>query len=51
MSRSKTEYLHCRFNVSEGGVASEVAIEGAIISRIERFRYLGSVIEEDGEID
>ena len=26
LSRSKTEYLHCRFSVGEGGVASEVAI-------------------------
>ena len=35
----------------EGDVASEVAIEGAIIPRIERFRYLGSIIQENGEID
>ena len=51
MSRSKTEYLHCRFIAVEGNVESEVAIEGAIIPRIERFRYLGSIIQENGEID
>jgi len=51
LSRSKTEYLHCRFSADEGGIASEVAIEGAIIPRVERFRYLGSIIQENGEID
>jgi len=51
LSRSQTEYLHCRFTADEGGVASEVAIEGAIIRRVERFRYLGSIIQENGEID
>jgi len=51
LSRSNTEYLHCRFSADEGDVASEVAIEGAIIPRVERFRYLGSVIHEDREID
>ena len=45
------EYLHCRFNADEGGIASEVAIEGAIIPRVERFRYLGSIIQGDGGID
>ena len=37
--------------MDEGGVASEVAIEGAIIPRVERFRYLGSLIQKSGEID
>jgi len=51
LSRSKTEYLHCRFIADEGGVASEVAIEGVIIPRVERFKYLGSIIQGNGEID
>jgi len=51
LSRSKTEYLHCRFSAEEGDVASEVPMEGAIIPRVERFRYLGSIIQENGEID
>ena len=51
LSRSKTEYLHCRFSADKGGVASEVAIEGTIIPRVERFRYLGSIIQGNGEID
>jgi len=51
LSRSKTEYLHCHFSASEGGVANEVAIQGAVIPRVERLRYLGSIIHETGEID
>jgi len=34
-----------------GDVASEVAIEGAMIPRVGRFRYLGSIMHEDGKID
>ena len=51
LSRSKTEYLHCRFSADEGSVAREVVIEGAIIPKVERFRYLGSIIQGNGEID
>jgi len=51
LSRSKREYLQCRFSAGEGGVASEVAIENAIIPRVERFRYLGLIIQENREID
>jgi len=51
LSRSKTEYLHCSFSVGEGDVASEVAIEGAVIPRVDRFRYLGSIIQGNGEIE
>ena len=36
---------------TKGSVASEVAIEGAIIPKVERFRYLGSIIQGNGEID
>ena len=52
------EWLNC-FNhpkkqglsASESGVAGEVVIEGTVIPRIERFRYLGLIIQENGEID
>ena len=50
LSRSKTKYLHCHFSTSEG-VANEVAIDGAVIPRIKRFKYLGSIIHENGNID
>jgi len=51
LSRSKIEYLHCHFSAEEGGVANERAIEGAVIPRVERFKYLGSIIHEDRETD
>jgi len=44
LSRSKIEYLHCCFGAGEEGVVDEVTIEGAVISRVERFRYFGSII-------
>jgi len=50
LSRSKTEYLHYRFSAGKGGVVDEVSMEGAE-SRIERFRYLGLIIEGNGKID
>ena len=49
LSRSKTEYLYCKFSADEGGVACEVVIEGASIPRVERFKYLGSIIHENGD--
>jgi len=51
LSRSNTEYLHCRFSAGEGGVASNVVIEGVVIPRVEKLRYLRSIIKENGEID
>jgi len=51
LNRSKTEYLHCRFRATKRGVANEVAIEDAVMPRVKRFRYLGSIIQENGEID
>jgi len=51
LSRSKTDYLYYRFDADEGGVASEVATGGAIIPGVKRFRYLGSIIQGNGEID
>jgi len=44
MSRSKTEYLHCCFSgreVTEG----EVTIDGLSIPKIEKFKYLGSIVQ------
>ena len=51
LSRSKTEYLHCRFSAGEGSVANELAIKGVVIARVKRFKYLGSIIQENVEID
>jgi len=51
LSRPKTEYLHCWFSMGGGGLVDEVAIRGAAIPKVVRFPYLGSIIQEDREID
>ena len=45
MSRSKTEYLRCVFSgvVRDKG---EVTMGGVVIPRVEKFKYLGSIVEE-----
>jgi len=50
MSRSKTEYLRSGFSGEEGG-GGEVTMEGVVIPRVEKFKYLGSIIEEREDID
>jgi len=45
------EYLHCQFHAGKGGVTDDVAIAGVVITIVERFRYLGSIIQKNGEID
>ena len=44
-SGSKTKYLHCRFSVGGGGLEDEVAIGGAAILKVARFRYLSSIVQ------
>ena len=51
LSRSKIESLHCRFSAGERDIANKVTIRGVIIPRVERLKYLGSIIQENGEID
>jgi len=51
LSGSKIEYLHCRFSEGEGSVVHEVAIKGVAVPRVERFRYLGSIIQGNQEVD
>jgi len=50
LNRSKTEHLHCRFSANGGGADDEVTIKGAVIPKVETFRYIGSIIQEDEEI-
>jgi len=43
LNRSKAKYLPCRFS-AHGGVIDEAAIGSVVIPRVERFKYLGSII-------
>ncbi|XP_026450856.1 uncharacterized protein LOC113350980 [Papaver somniferum] len=49
LSRTKTEYLKCAFEET-GRDDGELQLDGQIVPRKESFRYLGSVIQSDGEI-
>jgi len=50
LSRSKTEYMHCCFSgrIEEGGV---VTLDGRQIPKVDKFKYLGSIIQQNGDID
>jgi hypothetical protein len=50
LSRTKTEYMRCDF----GGATQEeedVSLEGQVVSKKDNFRYLGSMLQRDGDID
>ena len=50
VSRSKMEYLHCCFSDREDrrGV---VTIEGMVIPKVKKFKYLDSIIQQKGDTD
>jgi len=50
VSRSKTEYLHCCFSerIDAGG---EVNLDGRSTTKVDKFKYLGSIIKHNGDID
>ena len=50
-SRTKTEYLRCNFSGTESIGESEVTIGGEVVACTSKFKYLGSVIKSNGEID
>ena len=43
VSRSKTEHLHCCFSGREDA-REEVTIDGMAIPKVEKFKYLGSIV-------
>lgn len=50
LSRSKTEYMRCDFSataVEEG----DVRLDGQVVPKKDTFRYLGSMLQKDGNID
>nr|XP_033512282.1 uncharacterized protein LOC108945319 [Nicotiana tomentosiformis] len=51
LSRTKTEYLECKFSDVSGEVDVEVRLDSQVIPKRESFKYLGSIIQRDGEID
>jgi hypothetical protein len=50
LSRSKAEYMKCDFNATtqEEG---DVRLDGQVVPKKDTFRYLGSMLQKDGDID
>ncbi|KAG2599534.1 hypothetical protein PVAP13_5KG428814 [Panicum virgatum] len=49
LSRTKTEYMRCDFGAThEDG---DVSLEGQVVPKRDTFRYLGSMLQRDGDID
>jgi hypothetical protein len=50
ISRTKTEYMMCDFSMigHEDGV---VSLDGQVLAKKETFRYLGLMLQKDGDID
>ncbi len=50
ISRTKTEYMRCDFGttISEDG---DVSLGGQVVPKKDTFRYLGSMLQRDGDID
>ncbi|XP_009590790.2 uncharacterized protein [Nicotiana tomentosiformis] len=51
LSRTKTEYLECKFSTESEDVGMDVRLGAQVIPKRSSFKYLGSIIQEDGEID
>ena len=50
LSRTKTEYMRCDF----GTITREeedISLKGQVVPRKDTFRYLGSMLQKDGDID
>jgi len=50
VSRSRTEYLHCCFSGREDA-GGEVTIDRMSIPKVKKFKYLGSIIHHNRDID
>jgi hypothetical protein len=51
LSRSKTEYMRCGFITTTHEEEEEVSLDGQVVSQKDIFRYLGSMLQKNGDID
>ncbi|KAM0972281.1 hypothetical protein ACFX2A_020433 [Malus domestica] len=51
LSQSKTEYMECKFSANGGQNELGVRIRDQEIPKSDRFRYLGSILQKNGELD
>ena len=50
LSRTKTEYMRCAFSTTRNE-EEEVSLDGQVVPQKDTFRYLGSMLQKDGDID
>jgi hypothetical protein len=50
LSRSKTEYMKCDFSATTQE-EEDVRLDGQVVPKKDTFRYLGSILQKDGDID
>ena len=50
LSRTKTEYMRCDFG-STTQEEEDISLEDQVVPRKNTFRYLGSMLQRDGDID
>ncbi len=50
ISRTKTEYMRCDFSAIRSG-EGVISLDGQEVPRKDTFRYLGSILQKNGEID
>ena len=50
VSRTKTEYMRCDFS-NAAHEEGEVRLEGQVVPKKDTFRYLGSMLQKDEDID
>ncbi|XP_070050633.1 uncharacterized protein [Nicotiana tomentosiformis] len=51
LSRTKTEYLECKFSDGTHDADVEVKLDAQVIPKRASFKYLGSIIQGNGDID
>ncbi|XP_076909032.1 uncharacterized protein LOC143566145 [Bidens hawaiensis] len=51
ISRSKTEYLNYDFGGVNDNEDIQITIEGQVVPQVTKFKYLGSFVQSDGDLD
>jgi len=51
LSRHKTEYMECNFNKRRSMSTLEMKIGDHITPQFTRFKYIGSIVQNDGELE
>ena len=50
LNKTKTEYIKCDFGTTTQE-EEDISLEGQVVPRKDSFRYLGSMLQRDGDTD